>query len=154
VETEVSYHTDWGLSAQVNGRFSRIRTSRPNAVFGVDLEDSLPGVPAFSGGAVISYERPMWNDWTLRFVGQTTYIGPSRISFDDTQRKTGGYARTKLSAELSNRNFGVQVYVLNPTDARSDTFAFGNPFSSTQALTRQITPQRPRTVGITLTAAI
>lgn len=154
VETEVAYRTDWGFSAQVNARFSRIRTSKPNPAFKANLEDSLPGVPAFSGGAVVTYERSVLDDWTLRFVGQTTYIGASRITFDDSQRRTGDYARTKLSAELANEHFGVQVYILNPTNTRSDTFAFGNPFSNRQNLTRQITPQRPRTVGVTLTAAI
>lgn len=152
LETEIAYRNEYGFSAQLNGRLARIRTSNPNPFFRTNLVDGLPGVPAFSGGAVLSYERLVFDDWTLRFVGQSTYIGPSRITFDATQPKTGGYARTKLSAELSNPHFGVQVYVLNPTDARSDTFAFGNPFSNN--LVRQITPQRPRTVGVTLTAAI
>jgi len=41
--------------------------------------------------------------------------------------------------------------VTNPTNAFSDTFAFGNQFNPSQA--RQITPQRPTTLGITLYAA-
>ena len=85
-------------------------------------------------------------------MGQATYIGASRISFDARQPKTGDYARTKLSAELYRDNVGVQLYVLNPLDVRGDTFAFGNPFNPGE--TRQITPQRPLTVGVTLSAAI
>ena len=64
----------------------------------------------------------------------------------------GGYTRSKLSAEMSRRGVGLQVYVLNPLNAYNDTFAFGNPFNPGQA--RQITPQRPRTLGVTLSAAL
>ena len=85
-------------------------------------------------------------------VGQATYIGRSRVTFDATQPSMGNYTRTKLSAELSRGNVGVQLYVINPLDARGDTFAFGNPFNPDQ--TRQITPQRPRTVGVTISAAL
>lgn len=152
VEGEVAYHNNAGFSAQLNGRVSRIRTSNPNPFFRTNLVDGLPGVPAVSAGAVVSYERPVLDDWTLRLVGQSTYIGPSRVTFDAAQAKTGGYTRTKLSAELSGPRFGVQLYVLNPTDERSDTFAFGNPFSNN--LVRQITPQRPRTFGVTVSAAL
>jgi iron complex outermembrane recepter protein len=152
LETEVAFRTDWGLSAQLNGRVSQVRTTNGNADLTTNLADGLPGAPSLSAGGLISYERPVFGDWTFRVVGQATYIGRSRVTFDAALPKTGDYARTKLSAELSGRNFGVQVYVINPLDARGDTFAFGNPFNPDQ--TRQITPQRPRTVGVTLSAAL
>jgi len=101
---------------------------------------------------LVSYEREIFGDWTLRLVGQATYIGRSRLTFDSTSPKMGGYTRAKLLAEVSGKSMGVQVYVTNPLNEYSDTFAFGNPFNPAQ--TRQITPQRPLTVGVTLSAAI
>ncbi|HEY0647883.1 TonB-dependent receptor, partial [Phenylobacterium sp.] len=152
-EAEVALRTDWGLEAQLNGRYARVRTDNANPDFQGALVDGLPGAPAVSAGGLVSYERPvLGGDWTLRLVGQATYIGPSRVTFDDTRPKTGGYARTKLSAELTGRTFGVQVFVVNPLDSASDTFAFGNPFNPDQV--RQVTPQRPVTVGVTISAAI
>lgn len=152
-EAEVAVRTRWGLEAQLNGRYARVRTDNANPDFPGALVDGLPGAPAVSAGGLVSYERPvLGGEWTLRLVGQATYIGPSRVTFDDTRPKTGGYARTKLSAELTGRTFGVQVYVLNPLDSASDTFAFGNPFNPDQI--RQVTPQRPVTVGVTISAAI
>ena len=152
-EAEVAVRTDWGLEAQLNGRYARVRTDNANPDFQGALVDGLPGAPAVSAGGLVSYERPvLGGEWTLRLVGQATYIGPSRVTFDDTRPKTGGYARTKLSAELTGRSFGVQVYVVNPLDSASDTFAFGNPFNPDQI--RQVTPQRPVTVGVTISAAI
>jgi hypothetical protein len=86
-------------------------------------------------------------------VGQATYVGHSRVTFDATLPRMGGYARTKLSAEIAGRAWGgtpvaLQVYVTNPLDSFSDTFAFGNPFNPGGI--RQVTPQRPRTFGVTL----
>ncbi|MEW5685976.1 MAG: TonB-dependent receptor plug domain-containing protein [Pseudomonadota bacterium] len=151
-ETEVAWRTDFGLTAQLNGRLAHTRTMNPNPDFSIRLVDSLPGAPAVSAGALLSYERPVLGDWTLRLVGQATYIGPSRVTFDDTSPKTDGYANAKLLAELSARGRGVQVFVTNPLDLSNDTFGFGNPFNPNQA--RQITPQRPITVGVTLFAGI
>jgi outer membrane receptor protein involved in Fe transport len=152
VETELGWTTDWGLSAQFNGRVSHVSTSRGNLDLTPNLADGLPGAPPISAGGLVSYERPVFGDWTLRLVGQATYIGRSRVTFDANQPSTGSYTRTKLSAELAGRRLGVQVYLLNPFDVRGDTFAFGNPFNPDQI--RQVTPQRPRTVGVTLSAAI
>ena len=90
--------------------------------------------------------------WPTSRSDQSPNAGRSRVTFDATQPSMGNYTRTKLSAELSRGNVGVQLYVINPLDARGDTFAFGNPFNPDQ--TRQITPQRPRTVGVTISAAL
>lgn len=152
IETEMAWRTDWGLTAQLNGRFSRVRTTKGNLDLTPNLVNGLPGAPPISAGGLLSYERPAFGDWNLRLVGQATYIGRSRVSFDATQSSMGNYTRTKLSAELTGKHFGVQVYMINPLDARGDTFAFGNPFNPDQ--TRQITPQRPRTVGMTISAAL
>ena len=156
LETEVSYRTDFGLSAQFNGRLSRIRTIHPNPDFTSNLVNGLPGAPAISAGGLLSYERELFEDWNFRVVAQATFVGRSRVTFDSTLPQMGGYARTKLSAEVNGKSWGLpvglQVYVLNPFNDFSDTFAFGNPFNPLAV--RQITPQRPRTVGVTLSAAI
>jgi iron complex outermembrane recepter protein len=153
IETELSYRTDFGLTAQFNGRLTRTRTGRPNPAFITGrLADGLPGAPPVSVGAVISYETTLRDDWTLRFVGQATYVGRSRVSFEASERRTQDYTRAKLSAELVRGPLGVQLFLLNPLNDYSDTFAFGNPFNLEQI--RQVTPQRPRTLGITLSAAL
>lgn len=156
LETELAFRGAGGLSAQLNGRVSQTRTSRVNPDFRPKLVNGLPGAPAVSGGALLSYEHALSPDWTLRLVGQATYVGKSRVTFDAAQPKMGGYARTRLSAELLGVTGGfpvaLQVYVVNPLDSFSDTFAFGNPFSQSKG--RQITPQRPVTVGMTLSAAM
>jgi outer membrane receptor protein involved in Fe transport len=152
VEAEVAYHSDFGLTAQLNGRVSRNRTTDPNPYFAKALAQGLPGAPPISGGGLISYEHELFDDWFVRLIGQASYIGKSRVTFDDTLPRMGGYVRSKLSAEITGHGFGVQIYVVNPLNDFSDTFAFGNPFYRGQF--RQVTPQRPRTIGVTLSATL
>ncbi|MBI1197790.1 MAG: TonB-dependent receptor plug domain-containing protein [Phenylobacterium sp.] len=152
LEAELGYRTDSGFAIQLNGRLSRTRTTNANPDFTSQLSESLPGAPAISGGAVLSYEREIFDDWTMRLIAQATYVGRSRVTFDAAPPEMGGYARTKLSAEFTHNALGLQIFVINPLNDFSDTFAYGNPFNPDQ--TRQITPQRPRTVGVTLSAAM
>jgi hypothetical protein len=100
---------------------------------------------------VVNYDRALVGDWRVRLTGEATYVGRSRVNFDNNGPDMGGYIRTKLLVELRRRALGVQVFLTNPTNAFSDTFAFGNPFNPSQV--QQVTPQRPRTLGVTLFAS-
>jgi len=151
VETEISYRADSGLYVELNGRYNETRTGNPNINFLSLLVNGLPNAPPFSGGALISYEHALRGDWQLRLAGETSYVGRSRVTFATGFPEMGGYVRTKLLAEVRRGRYGGQVFLTNPTNAFSDTFAFGNQFNPTQA--RQITPQRPTTLGVTLFAA-
>ena len=149
-ETEVGYHWGKGFSVQLNGRIAHTRITHPNLSFIPSPLNGLPGAPAGSGGAVLTYEREVLGGWQMRLVGETTYVGRSRVTFDTTFQAMGGYVRSKLLAELRRDAYGVQVFITNPTNAFSDTFAFGNPFNP--SLTQQVTPQRPLSAGLTLFA--
>ncbi|WP_309091330.1 TonB-dependent receptor domain-containing protein [Phenylobacterium sp.] len=151
VEAEVAFRTDNGFLAQLNGRVSRTRTTNANLEFIPVLANNLPGAPPISGGALVAYERPVFGDWTARIVGQAIYVGLSRVSFDALLPRTGGFTQTRLLGEISRDGRGAQVFVTNALDSFRDTFSFGNPFTAPQA--RQITPQRPITVGATLFAS-
>ncbi|WP_309604299.1 TonB-dependent receptor [Phenylobacterium sp.] len=151
VETQLSARAANGLSAELNGRFTQTRTRNANPNFLSLLINGLPNAPPFSGGLLVSYERAAPGGWRLRLSGETTYVGRSRVTFDTQFPEMGGYVRTKLLVEARRGRLGVQAFLTNPTNAFSDTFAFGNQFNPTQA--RQITPQRPTTLGLTFFAA-
>jgi outer membrane receptor protein involved in Fe transport len=150
VEADLAVRLTDRLTAQFNGRYTDTRTYNANPSFLPLLINGLPNAPPFSGSGLLSYERPLHGDWRLKLVGETTYVGRSRVTFDTQFPEMGGYVRAKLLAELRRRALGVQVFLTNPTNAFDDTFAFGNPFNP--SLTPQITPQRPRTLGVTLFA--
>lgn len=110
---------------------------------------SLPGVPRILAGAAARYE---WDaDRAMsRFVSaETSYVGPSVLTFDAaTSREMGRYWTTKVAAGLISDRWRFTAYVENLFDSRGDTFAYGNPFSL--RMTDQGTPQRPLTVGLIL----
>ncbi|HXA39857.1 MAG TPA: TonB-dependent receptor [Phenylobacterium sp.] len=151
LEAEAQIQISDSLSAQFNGRLDRTRITNANPIFTSAIVNGLPDAPAVSGGGVLTYQRALRGDWKLRLVGETTYVGRSRVNFDTRFPEMGGYVRTKLLVEIRRKAVGLQVFLTNPTNAFNDTFAFGNPFNPTQI--QQVTPQRPRTLGITLFAS-
>lgn len=149
IEADLAYRFGGGFIVELNGRLSRIRTADPNPNFLAKLPSSLPGAPNFSGGATVSYQRLVAGNWLLRATAETAYIGQSLVAFDGSFPQ-GGYFSTRLVAEARHGRYGAQVFLNNPTNAFSDTFAFGNPFNPAQV--RQVTPQQPRTLGMTVFA--
>lgn len=154
LEGELSYDWPFGLSVQVNGLLSDSRLHNANTDFDQPVTGDLPGVPKISGGLLAVYERPIGGGLSVRLVGEASYVGRSRLSFDDTlNSRTDNYLRAKLSVELAARHWRMTAFVNNPLDAEGDTFAYGNPFTFAREGVRQATPQRPRTVGVRFGAA-
>jgi outer membrane receptor protein involved in Fe transport len=151
-ETEANYDVGGGLTLQasllaVGSHMTRVNT--PD--FSTAVISQLAGSPKLTAGLLAVYERPLPRGLTARLVAETGYVGRSAVSFDATRTATeGGYARAELSAQLAARRWSATLFVSNPTNTAGDTFAYGNPF--TFGLVRQSTPQRPRTVGLRLTA--
>jgi len=155
LEGEISYEWPIGLTVQLNGLLSDSAIRNPNEPdFADHVASDLPGVPKVSGGILAVYERPLSDRLDLRLVGEASYVGKSRLSFDAANSaRTDNYLRSEVAAELVSDHWRVSAYVANPFDYDSDTFAYGNPFSfSGREPVRQATPQRPRTVGVRLTA--
>jgi outer membrane receptor protein involved in Fe transport len=113
-------------------------------------DSRLPGVPALAFALMADYERPLGAGWTLEVAPRFAYVGPSRLAFGaDLAPSMGDYGDLRLSAALKTDRLRIVGYVENATDSRGDTFAYGNPFSL--RVTPQTTPQRPRTVGVSVT---
>ena len=136
---------------QANGLFDSPKVTHVNRAFASRVQDRLPGVPDISFGALATYERPLNADYGLLLTAETGYIGRSRLTFDPALSPVmGGYFTGKLSAQIKADRWRLAAFVENPTNARGDTFAYGNPFTFGQV--RQVTPQRPRTLSLALTA--
>jgi len=151
LEIEWSYAWDAGLTLEANGLHARSRTTHANPDYAPKLTQSLPGVPQDALSLIASYHRPILRNAELNLIGEISYIGKSRVTFDPVSAPTmGGYSRAKLIAELSTSRWNAQVYITNPTNEAGDTFAFGNPFSFSQG--QQATPMRPRTIGVSVSS--
>lgn len=150
LEAEATY-TRGGLALQANMLAARIDILKANPDFAPQLSKGLPNAPPISFGLVGSYERPLGRRLAWRVTGAASYVGISRVTFDpDLSSKMGDYVRMKLIAALIGPRWAAELFVTNPLDQVSNTFAFGNPFTFAQS--EQATPQRPLTVGVTLTA--
>jgi len=161
LEGEVTYDFDFGLSVQANALFGHSHTFNRNPDFGAEvingvltvpqLIDGLPTVPKISAGLLAVYRYPLPHGLTLHLIGETSYVGSSAISFDASQRTSmGQYSETRLSAQIARGPWTAALFIDNPRNTHSDTFAYGNPFTFGQV--RQSTPQRPRTYGLRVAA--
>ena len=150
LEVEAAYEWANGLAIQANGLFSSPKFSRTNPDFSTPLGAGLPGSPKLSGGLTIRYERPLRGELVLRLLADATYVGRSRLTFAPSLLTMGDLVQARLSAQIATDRWLAGVFVTNPGNASGDTFAYGNPFSFGQV--RQVTPQRPRTIGMRLSA--
>ncbi|PTS87055.1 MULTISPECIES: TonB-dependent receptor [unclassified Caulobacter] len=124
---------------------------KANPAFPARGDLNLAGVPHQAGGLTAHYDRPLGPDLNLTLDGRYAYVGHSHLTFDAaTAPRMGGYATGRLALGLTSPRWTTTLAVDNPTNARSDTFAYGNPFSL--RTTAQGTPLRPRTLSLTTRA--
>ena len=88
-------------------------------------------------------------DWDMSAKAQLNYTGSARLSFDPAlDRKMGKVFDTQAELRASRGSFSIALEGLNLFNGRHDTFAYGNPLRVRAA--PQFTPQRPRTLRLTL----
>lgn len=151
LEVEVSWRVTPRLTIDGNALFNKPKLTRIEPGYGITDTASLPGVPDISLGGLATYQRPLTSWASLMLTAETGYVGQSRLTFDPRYSPSmGGYYTGMLSAQLLTDRWRAALFVSNPWNSSSDTFAYGNPFSFGQV--RQVTPQRPRTWSLRLTA--
>ena len=149
LEVEATLRVTPRLTLHANALLNSPEVTRVNPAFTARVQERLPGVADVSFGALAVYERPLGGDLSWVVTGEASYVGPSRLTFDPALSPVmDGYVTSKLSVQLKGHDWRVAAFVSNPTNAESDTFAYGNPFSFGQV--RQVTPQRPRTLSLLL----
>jgi iron complex outermembrane receptor protein len=152
LEIEASWQPNPRWTLQANALFDSPKVTRVNPAFATRVQDRLPGVPDISFGSLTAYQRPLTDELSLLFTVEAGYVGRSRLTFDPALSPVmGGYFTGKLSAQIKTPRWRLAAFLENPTNSQGDTFAYGNPFTFGQV--RQVTPQRPRTLSLALTAA-
>ncbi len=120
-----------------------------NPAFPARADLALAGVPEFSGGVSAGYGWEVGASGRIEVTGRYAWVGRSTLTFDAvTAPSMGGYSAARLAIALTEPRWMLGLAVDNPTSERGDTFAYGNPFTLRTA--RQLTPQRPATVSVTL----
>ncbi len=148
-ETEAQMRLTPAWLIEANALVDAPVLDRPNPGFTAGVH--LPGVPDLLAGARTEYSFPL--PWGLKglVTADARYIGRSQLTFDPRiTAPMGGYVLARLSAQVVSRRWRLAAFVSNPTNEAGNTFSYGNPFNFQQV--REVTPQRPRSIRLLLSA--
>lgn len=151
LELEAAYASGpWSATANLTAQEPEL--NRPDPGFAARADAGLPGVPKLGFGVGGAWRRPLAKGRVLEVSGRYAYVGRSRLTLDAaTAPAMGGYGEVRAAVSLQSRDLRLELYGENLGDSRDDTFAYGNPFSLRRI--PQSTPQRPRTIGLSLSRA-
>jgi iron complex outermembrane recepter protein len=148
IEAQVRLTSAWTLQANAMVDQPVLQKANPGFTSGVPL----PGVPDVLAGSRTEYRFPLpW--WGLQGLvsADARYVGRSQLTFNPLiVAPMGGYVLASLSAQVSYKRWRLAAFLTNPTNEAGNTFSYGNPFNFQQV--REVTPQRPRSVRILLSA--
>ncbi len=146
-EAQVSLTSAWTL--QANALLDQPVLQKPNPGFVAGV--SLPGVPDVLAGASTEYRFALPWGLTGLLSADARYVGRSQLTFNPLiTAPMGGYVLGRLSAQVSSGRWRLAAFLSNPTNEAGNTFSYGNPFNFQQV--REVTPQRPRSVRLLLSA--
>jgi iron complex outermembrane receptor protein len=112
---------------------------------------NLPGVPDVLAGARTEYRFPLPFGVQGLVSADARYVGRSTLTFNPfIQAPMGDYVLGRLSVQASYKRWRLAAFLSNPTNESGNTFSYGNPFNFQQV--REVTPQRPRSLRILLSA--
>ncbi|MBV8800142.1 MAG: TonB-dependent receptor [Alphaproteobacteria bacterium] len=117
----------------------------------VTTEGNLPGAPAITFGLSARYDRELASNLNAFAEFGYNYVGSSHLGFNDATPAMGNYQLISVRLGLVEGCWQGILFAENLTNDRGNTFAFGNPF--TLPFERQITPPRPRTIGLSFSWA-
>jgi outer membrane receptor protein involved in Fe transport len=124
---------------------SKLQSGNPS--LGAEPGDRLPAVPEPTASLAALYQFDVNGNWLATVSATYSFTGDSVIAFDEeNSARMGDYSIVNARLELSNSNWKIGLYADNLTDSRANTFSYGNPF--TVSKNNQVTPPRPRTIGV------
>jgi outer membrane receptor protein involved in Fe transport len=149
LEIEAEQRLSSHLSVRINLLANAPALTHRDPTYPARRNASLPAVPEQSAAMIVDYRHPLVRGLTAVVHGRVSYVGPSILTFEtQTNLPMGNYVTGRLSGGIEARAWRLTAFIDNPANSAGDTFAFGDPFSLGQV--RQVTPLRPRTVGLTL----
>lgn len=133
------------LSGSLFGNETELRED--NSFLGARRGDRLPTIPANTYSLAALYQFDINRDWSATLAADYAYTGESSIGFNEEgSPNMGGYGIVNARFQAFYDRWKLGLYVRNLTDSTANTFAFGNSFSFRNRA--QVTPPRPRTIGI------
>ncbi len=114
------------------------------------VTNRLPGAPKFNGTVALQYQRPLGGGYTGFANIRSEVLGKSQLAIGTLPMSSvPAYQTANIRIGVFDEHWRLSAYVTNITNTKSNTFAFGNPFSLGRIA--QAIPVRPLTVGMTAT---
>ncbi len=118
-----------------------------NSFLNANAGDRLPTIPENTASLSFIYQFDVSQNWLATISADYAYTGSSALTFDEEnspQMEAYGIINSRIQFADDKWKFGI--FAQNLADSQANTFAFGNNFTITQG--NQITPPRPRTIGL------
>ncbi len=113
------------------------------------ITSRLPGAPKLTGTIAAQYQRNLGADYAGYVNIKYALSGRAHLTVGSLPMSAvPAYHAVNLRAGVRHGPWELAAYVNNVTDNRTNTYAFGNPFSLGRI--SQVIPLQPRTIGITL----
>jgi len=146
-ELEFSARLLPGLELRGSFFWNDAKLKEKNNFLGAQKGDRLPTIAEKTTSLALLYQFDLGPDWTTTLAVDYAYVGPSALTFDENNSpKMGNYGILNARIQVANSLWKFGISAENLTDTSANTFAFGNSFLLTEG--NQITPPRPRTIGI------
>jgi outer membrane receptor protein involved in Fe transport len=146
-EATLQLTPSWTLQANVLVDQPKLEQAHVGFTAGVNL----PGVPDVLAGGRTEYRFPLPFGMKGLVSADARYVGRSQLTFNPRiVAPMGGYVLARLSAQVSYGRWRLAAFLSNPTNGAGNTFSYGNPFNFQQV--REVTPQRPRSLRLLLSA--
>jgi outer membrane receptor for monomeric catechols len=144
VETDLTVGPIYNLTIRGNFFWNQAQFSNANPLL-IQSEGVLPAAPRTKFTVSARYDLPVAGVDAF-LAGEYGYVGKSRLGFDDSAPSMGGYHIANIRAGVAFGGWELLLFLNNLQREDENTFGFGNPFDPNP----QVTPPRPRTVGVSL----
>jgi outer membrane receptor protein involved in Fe transport len=145
---EVLYHPVQNIDIQANLTVNDPDLTNINPALGTNIDSKhLPRIPDVSAGVIFTYRAQINPSWRSSWSIDYAFTGTSQLSFapsDDLSMGNNHYVNARVN--FANDVWQLEGFINNVLDDKSNTFAFGNPFTFRKQ--QHVTPQRPRTIGV------
>jgi outer membrane receptor protein involved in Fe transport len=136
---------DWRIEAGWEAEAAHLVRNQ----LGYALDDTrLPVVPVYTARLSVHRGFTLFGG-AADLGGDLRQIGPGRLSFDpELDRRIAPRLESGVSGEIRWSHVLIAIRIDNLLDARSDTYAYGNPLRL--ATSQQFVPMRPRAILFSL----
>ncbi len=147
-EAEATVAATSNLAFMANVSWSDPRLTQSSAFAGTLSANRLPVVPKFSSSIAAQYQTQLTANMLAYVNARLSFVGSARLANGPVMDSMASeYHMLNMRTGLQWHGWKAAIYVNNVFNEASNTYAFGNPFNLGRV--PQVTPLRPRTLGLT-----